>query len=157
MSVQSSHRYLPKVEKEQSFLLLFTCFSSFVLLLSVSFCISIGIKETFEPPTGPRANVYRSMLMDPISDPKFWNSCSKVIVFFCFHGNAYPLTLSTLDKIFSRRHIEIIFLFFPENQIWQFMQVVSIGDNLHEMSNPVFWEKYHQFVVSWISPESGKS
>ena len=23
-----------------------------------------------------------------------------------------------------------------------FMQIVSLGDNLHEMSNPVFWEKY---------------
>ena len=30
------------------------------------------------------------------------------------------------------------------------MQIVSSGDNLHEMSNPVFWgkqEKYHQIVV----------
>ena len=32
------------------------------------------------------------------------------------------------------------------------MQIVSIGDNLHEMSNPVFWKmknkkKYHQFVI----------
>ena len=39
------------------------------------------------------------------------------------------------------------------------MQIVSIGDNLHEMSNPVFWEKYekyHQYVVGRIGPESGK-
>ena len=28
-----------------------------------------------------------------------------------------------------------------ENRIWHFMQIVSLGDNLHEMSNPVFWEK----------------
>ena len=28
-----------------------------------------------------------------------------------------PLTLSTLSKIFSRRHFEIFFLFFPENRI----------------------------------------
>ena len=38
------------------------------------------------------------------------------------------------------------------------MQTVSIGDSLHEMSNPVFWEKqekYHQFDVCWISQESG--
>ena len=31
------------------------------------------------------------------------------------------------------------------------MQIVSIGDNLHEMSSPVFWqkkeEKYHQLVI----------
>ena len=30
------------------------------------------------------------------------------------------------------------FLFFPENRLWHFMQIVSIGDNLHEMSKPVF-------------------
>ena len=33
------------------------------------------------------------------------------------------------------------FLFFPENRIWHFPQTVSTGDNLHEMSNPVSWEK----------------
>ena len=39
------------------------------------------------------------------------------------------------------------------------MQIVSIGDNLHEMSNPVFWEKwekYHQFAFCWIIQESGE-
>ena len=39
------------------------------------------------------------------------------------------------------------------------MQIVSIGDNLHEMSNLVFWkklEKCHQFVICWFSLESGK-
>ena len=41
------------------------------------------------------------------------------------------------------------------------MQIVSIGDNLHEMSEPVFQknktkqETYHQSVVYRISPESG--
>ena len=30
----------------------------------------------------------------------------------------------------------IFFLFFLENWIWHFMQIVSSGDNLHEMSNP---------------------
>ena len=29
----------------------------------------------------------------------------------------WVLTLSTLGKIFSRRHFEIFFLFFPENRI----------------------------------------
>ena len=39
------------------------------------------------------------------------------------------------------------------------MQIVSYGDNLHEMSDPVFGKikkKYCQFVVCWTSPESGK-
>ena len=33
-----------------------------------------------------------------------------------------------------------IFLFFPENGIKHFLQIVSIGDSLHEMTNPVLWE-----------------
>ena len=51
------------------------------------------------------------------------------------------LTLSTLGKIFSRQHFEIFFLIFPGKQDLTFMQIVSWGDTLHEMSNPVYWEK----------------
>ena len=39
------------------------------------------------------------------------------------------------------------------------MKIVSNGDNVHDMSNPVFWEKLEiikQFIVCWISAESGK-
>ena len=39
------------------------------------------------------------------------------------------------------------------------MQIVSNGDNLHEISDLVFWEKlekYHQFVDCCINQESGK-
>ena len=39
----------------------------------------------------------------------------------------------------------VFFLFFPENRSWYFMQIVSIGDNLHEMSNHVFWEKLEKY------------
>ena len=49
------------------------------------------------------------------------------------------LTLSTLDDIFSRRHFEI-FLFSPENRLWHFMQIVPYGDNVYNMSKPIFWE-----------------
>ena len=40
-------------------------------------------------------------------------------------------------------------------------QIVSDGDNLHAISNPVFQkkkrkEKYHQFVIYWISQQSVK-
>ena len=45
------------------------------------------------------------------------------------------LTLSTQGKIFSRQHFEIFLLFFTENKIWHFMQIVS--NNLYEVSNPV--------------------
>ena len=34
--------------------------------------------------------------------------------------------------------IDIIFLIFLENRIWYFMQIVFIGDSLHEMSKPKF-------------------
>ena len=33
------------------------------------------------------------------------------------------------------------------------MQIVSIGDNLHEMSNPVFWEKNKKNINSLSSAE----
>ena len=75
------------------------------------------------------------------------------------------LPLSVWVK-FSADDIEICFLFSPQkNRIWHFMQIVSGGDNLHEISNPfffsnednlhemshpIFWEKYkkyHQFVI----------
>ena len=31
------------------------------------------------------------------------------------------------------------------------MQIVSIGDNLHEMSNPVFWEKNKKNIINLSS------
>ena len=31
-------------------------------------------------------------------------------------------------------------------QFWHFMQIVSNGDNLHEMSNPVFWENKKNII-----------
>ena len=37
--------------------------------------------------------------------------------------------------------IYIYFFFFFRNRIWHFMQNVSIGDNLYEMSKPVFCKK----------------
>ena len=40
----------------------------------------------------------------------------------------------------------IFILFFPENRIWYFMQIVSIGGNLHEILNPVFWEKIREMI-----------
>ena len=35
----------------------------------------------------------------------------------------------------------IIFLFLPENRIWHQVQIVSVGENLHEMPNPIFLKK----------------
>ena len=61
------------------------------------------------------------------------------------------ITLSTLGKIFSRRHIEIFFLFFQENRFRHFMQIVSSGDNLHEMPNPIFWGKIRTISICHLT------
>ena len=37
--------------------------------------------------------------------------------------------------------------FFPENRIWYFIQIVSYGDNLHEMSNLFIWEKKKNIII----------
>ena len=51
------------------------------------------------------------------------------------------LTFTTLLAFSADDKLMIFFLFFPANRIRHFMQIVSLGDNLHEMSIPVFWEK----------------
>ena len=44
------------------------------------------------------------------------------------------------------------YVFFLENRLWQFMQIVSFC-NLHEMSKPIFWENYFKM----LSKLSGKT
>ena len=61
------------------------------------------------------------MLWVPIASDKnpqclFSSRNREISEVLCFENVSY-LTLSTLGKIFSRRHIEIFFLFFPENRI----------------------------------------
>ena len=43
---------------------------------------------------------------------------------------------------------------YPENRSWHFMQIVSIGDSLHEMSQPVFWGGEKKKNISISSGES---
>ena len=37
---------------------------------------------------------------------------------------------------------------FSENRLWHFMQIASLGDNLHEMSKPIFWEKKFKMLFA---------
>ena len=57
-----------------------------------------------------------------------------------------PSVTSSLDTYsamgeFSRQQIYIFLFFFPENRIDISCKLSLKGDNLHEMSNPIFWEK----------------
>ena len=47
-----------------------------------------------------------------------------------------------LCKNCGTQYIEIFFLiFFSENIFGHFVQIVSLEDNLHEISKPIFWKK----------------
>ena len=63
----------------------------------------------------------------------------------------WPLTSLLANS--SDDQLMIFFLFDQGNKFWHFMQIVSLGDNLHEMSKPVFWKKNRkkkfQYVVCW--------
>ena len=48
------------------------------------------------------------------------------------------LTLTMLWADSADDKLMIFFLYFLANRIWHFMQSVSSGDNLHEVSNPIF-------------------
>ena len=54
------------------------------------------------------------------------------------------LKLSTLGKIFSR-YIETFLLFFTENRIWHYMQIVSSGGKLQET---LFYISFVQHLTS---------
>ena len=71
-----------------------------------------------------------------------------MIVFVCLFVFCYfsILTFTTLWANSADDKLMILFfLFYPENGIWHFMQIVSTGDNLYEMSNLVFCEKEENY------------
>ena len=56
----------------------------------------------------------------------------------CCHGNCrYAMTVP-LRWASHCSWASILFLFFAENMVWDSMQNVPIGDNLHEMSSHIF-------------------
>ena len=62
-------------------------------------------------------------------------------------GTINKLTLSIMGKHYSR-HFGIFLLFFPENRLCHFMQIVSLGDNLYEMPKPSFLGKKKSVSLS---------
>ena len=58
-----------------------------------------------------------------------------------------PLTFTTLWTISADNTFDDSFLVFPGNRIWHLMQTVSSWDNVHEMSNPVSWEKKNKKII----------
>ena len=65
--------------------------------------------------------------------------------------------LTMLGKISSKQHIEVFFLFSQKTGFdipcklslleTICMQIVSIGDNMHGMSNPVLWENKKNIII----------
>ena len=58
----------------------------------------------------------------------------------------------SVDDIFKFFFIIIIF---PENRFWHFMQIVSSGDRLHEISKPFFFfeKKNKKNIIKLSSAE----
>ena len=76
------------------------------------------------------------------------NKSSASVLVFRVNMLKCQLTLTTTwdNSVYDKQIM--FFLFFPENRIWNFMQIVSNRDNLHKMSNPVFWEKQEKKSIS---------
>ena len=68
------------------------------------------------------------------------------------------LTFTTLWANSADDKLIIILLFPPpppphththtQNRLWHFMQIISLGDNLHEMSKSIFWKKKYFKMLS---------
>ena len=105
-----------------------------------------------------------SVQRDDVNATSHQRRCAPTLIRRC-PGDVCPLgfivkRLACRVKISAGDFLKYFFFFYfcPENSFWHFMQTVSDVDSLHEMSKPIFceqYEKYHQFVVCWIKPESG--
>ena len=70
--------------------------------------------------------------------------------FFPKHLYKSGLSFNTVWINSADDKLIIFFLFFPENRIWHFMQIVSL-ETICTISEPVFWEKAgkFQYAVCW--------
>ena len=97
-------------------------------------CLYKRKKKKKKKPFGGRqpGTLFKQPLWDDIQHEQMTTHIKRLKLFNLYHS----LENSADDKLMM-----IFFLFFPENGIWHYMQIVFIGDNLHEMANPVSWEK----------------
>ena len=70
------------------------------------------------------------------------------------------LTLRMLGQVPADDILKYFYCFSRKTGFWRFMQIVSIGDNLHEMSNPVvlyFETENEKNIIDLSSSEIGNS
>ena len=70
--------------------------------------------------------------------------CAKTLfqIVICWY-----LTITTFWANSADNKFDSFLGFFPRKQV--FLQIVSIRDNLHGISKPVFWDKVFQYVICW--------
>ena len=137
--------------------------------------VNIYLHCNFKIISGNFMNFYRYVRQDAENSNYFCHSCVLIILTNCTkqyskRGETYVsctekknkktvviasyiiLTLTVLCANSADEKLMIFLLFFPESKIWYFIQIISVGDNLHVMSNPIFWEKLRksiQNVICW--------
>ena len=80
----------------------------------------------------------RNKIFSIISSSRACAGWSGYVYIMCHKAS---LSLSTLGKIFQQVTYRNFLLIFPDYRILHFMLIVSSGDNLHQIWNPVIWEK----------------
>ena len=114
----------------------FTCYIECgpYYLKIIQVCVSFILCRNLYHTSSRKYQVFKNS--EKISSPVTYASMG---IYGCL-GYGATNNFSNLSK-FNKWQTEDIFLFFPENRAWICMQIVSIGSNLHTVSNPIFWEK----------------
>ena len=75
---------------------------------------------------------------------------------FINHNSKQTLSFACWVKADSRWHLKYFVLVFPPKIIWHFMQIVSWGDYLHEMSNLILGKNIANLSPSELAQRVGK-